>query len=195
MGINQPYEGMGVQEQQTVQTESHNAPADQIDLLDGETIIESAQPSLWNWWKWMAVAFGAVLFGIEAVSVGELSTTGVVFGIAVATGGYAYFARQQSRYVVTDQRVVKNVGLVRRGSSDVRIADIRSVSTSRSIRQRLALTGTVEVVSVGGDSAVTMQNFRGYNDVARAIRMQQQTVEQQVGPGDVSVTVEDDRYE
>jgi len=186
---------MGVQEQQTVQTESHNVPADQIDLLDGETIIESAQPSLWNWWKWMAVAFGAVLFGIEAVSVGELSTTGVVFGIAVATGGYAYFARQQSRYVVTDQRVVKNVGLVRRGSSDVRIADIRSVSTSRSIRQRLALTGTVEVVSVGGDSAVTMQNFRGYNDVARAIRMQQQTVEQQVGPGDVSVTVEDDRYE
>jgi len=186
---------MGVQKQSTtIQTESHDFPASTVSLLEGETVIEAFRPSLWNWAKFFLVGIATALLAVQAFSEGQVTAGAGAAAVTIVVTGYAYFSRERSRYVVTDQRVIKSVGLVRLGSEDIRIADVRGVSTSRGLRHRLMRTGTVETRSIGGENPLTMQNFKGYTAFARAIRTQQQTIEESIGPGSISVSVEDERY-
>lgn len=141
-----------------------------VELLDGEQLIDKRHPSWSEWSLQLALAGFVLLFGLGS---GDL--TGIVGGLAVGGGiiGYVHLARQSSEYVVTDQRVIKRVGLLRKATGEARIEDIRSLSTNAGILERLIGKGTVEIDSAGAGGQLGIAGVDDFEGLANTIREQQ----------------------
>lgn len=88
--------------------------------MDGESVLQNRHPGWGLWWKPLAIAGLFLLFSLGA------GLAGLFGGLVVAGGvvGYVAFARSKSRYIVTDERVKKEVGFLRSSTREYRISDI-----------------------------------------------------------------------
>jgi uncharacterized membrane protein YdbT with pleckstrin-like domain len=160
-------------DQQQYSDEGHQDTTEGVDLLDGEIVLENRHPAYVNWWK--SILIGA-LFALTALSAATQGSSGVIL-LAILTAlifAYVYYSRQVSRYVVTNQRVMKETGLISSKTGESRISDIRSISTSQGIIERISSKGSVEIDSTGTGGLIGINGVGDYNSLARTIREQQQ---------------------
>lgn len=148
----------------------HEASPDGIQLMDGESVLSNSRPSWSLWWKQIALAILLLLGGLA----GDSAVGGIVVGGAIFA--YVVVARMQSRYIVTDERVRKKVGLLSKSSGEYRIADIRSLSTEQSIFERLLGHGTIRI-RAGANNEIPFVGVPEYRDVANQIRERQRAYE------------------
>jgi uncharacterized membrane protein YdbT with pleckstrin-like domain len=157
--------------------EGHQAGTTGITLLDGEYVLANVRPA-WSEWALAIIIAGVfALVTLGAAAGGDIGTA--VSGLII-TGlitAYVYYSRSRSRYVVTTQRVKKDVGLIRNVSGEVRITDIRSLNTGQGIIQRMAGKGNVKIDSGGSGGELGIDNIADHETVARSIREQQQRTE------------------
>lgn len=158
--------------------DSHQAPTEGISLLDGELVLSNKHPDWSNWPKSMVLGAIFALAALGAIAGGEV---GGFFGSVVVAGlifGYVYLSRKSSRYIVSTERVKKNVGLLRNSTGETRIKDIRSLSTSQGIIERLFGKGTVQIDSTGAGGTLWIRGVADHEELANVIREQQQALEE-----------------
>lgn len=149
-----------------------------ITLLEGERVLKNELPSWVNWWILLVPAALVALVGLLVILGGDFGS-GLVFllvaGIPIA---YVRTARKRSRYIVTNQRVKKSVGLLRKSTGEVRIADIRGLSTNQSLLERLVNKGSVLIDSGASAGKLGIKGVADPQGLAAAIREQQRRVEE-----------------
>lgn len=170
-------EGGAQQQQQQQQQQTHRDTTDGVDSLSGEIVLENRNPAYVNWWKSLAIGALFALTALGAAAGGDVS--GLITSVVIAglIGAYVYYSRKQSRYVVTDQRVLKQTGLIRSKSEETRVSDIKGISTNQGIIERIASTGTVQVDSTAVGGLLAIKGVSDYNGLARTIRDQQQSLD------------------
>ena len=151
-------------------TVQHQADTDRINLMQGESVLQNRRPSWALWWKQIVLAVFFLLGGLG----GDAIAGGVVFGGGLFA--YVVIARLQSRYVVTDERVKMNVGLISSKSREYRVADLQSLSTSQSIFERIFGDGSLTLRTASNDE-ITWVSVPEYQDVANTIREEQRQYE------------------
>lgn len=137
--------------------------------MDGEMVLENRHPGWGLWWKLLATA--GFLFLIM-LGTGEIA--GIFFGLLLAGGivGYVAFARSQSRFIVTDERVKMDLGFIRSNSREYRISDVQGLDTSQSILGKLSGIGDIQVRTADG-TTITWVGVPDHDAVATVIREQQ----------------------
>ena len=148
-----------------------------ITLLEGEQVLKNELPSWVNWWLILVIAGFIGLVGLVALLDGDVGG-GLIF--LIITGlliSYVRIARKRSRYIVTNQRVKKSVGLLRKTTGETRIADIRGLSTEQSLLERLVGKGSVLIDSGAAAGKLGIQGVADHDDLAATIRRQQQRIE------------------
>lgn len=158
---------------------SHQASTDGIELLTGEIVLENVHPSWEQWWKWLTAAAGIAVIGVLALANGELEgglLTLLMSGLLIAA---VYIARLKSRYIVTNQRVYKSIGLFGGQTGETRIADIKSVKTEQGFWESFTSRGSVQIDSTGAGGTLGITGIRHYEDVANTIREQQRRLEKE----------------
>ena len=159
------------------ESQNHKAPTEGISTLEGEVVLENRHPDWSNWPKATGLGMIFVLGALGAIAGGSI---GGFFGSVVVAGllfGYVYLARKSSRYIVTNQRVKKKVGLVSSTTGETRISDIRSLATSQSLMERLLGKGAVQIDSTGAGGTIGIHGVSEHEDLAKVIRNQQRTTE------------------
>ena len=150
----------------------HEASTEGVSVLDGETVLENIHPSYEYWWKTIAFAVIVLLFGLAGGTGGSI-IGGLV--IAALILGLVYYSRTRSRYVITDERVIQRVGLIRRDTDEMRIEDVQNLRTSRSIFERVLSHGHIEVQTGSATGVMTMSAIRDHERVANLLRERQRS--------------------
>lgn len=159
-------------------TQTHQASTEGISLLDGEVVLANEHPSWANWPKSLILGAIFVLAALGGIAGGEV---GSFFGAVIVAGlffGYIYLARMRSRYIVTNQRVKKSVGLLTNSTGEARISDIRSLSTQQGLVERFLGKGTVQIDSTGAGGTLGISGVSNHEELANLIREQQQKLDQ-----------------
>jgi len=159
------------------EVQSNEASTSGITLLDGEYVLANEHPSWSSWAVSIIVGGGFALAALSAAAQGESGTAGTGIIVAGLILGYVYYSRSRSRYVVTTERIKKDVGLLRSSTGEVRITDIRSLNTGQSIFERLAGKGNVKIDSGGSGGELGINGVSDHEELAHKIREQQQKVE------------------
>lgn len=165
-----------VSKSESVTPDTHQDSTEGVSLLTDEVVLKNVHPSWANW----PLALGlAGLFGLSSLSaLAQFDTA--FFGSVMVTGlilGYVHYARKQSRYVVTNQRVIKNVGLIRNSSGETRIKDIRGLSTKQGLLERLFGKGSVMIDSTAAGGRLGIEGVKDYEHLANVIRERQRELE------------------
>ena len=158
----------------TPQDTNHQASTTGITLLDGEYVLENVLPSFSNWWKSLAIGALFALGALSAAVQGQFGGLITFIIVAALIFGYVYYSRSRSRYIVTNERIKKDVGLLRSSSGEVRISDIRSLNTHQGIIERLFSKGSVSIDSGGAGGELGINGVANYEELAHTIREQQQ---------------------
>lgn len=163
-----------VEEQHSQQ--DHQDTTEGVDLLSDEIVLENRHPAYVNWWK--SILVGAI-FALTTLSAAASGSSSVIVYVVLTAlvFAYVYYSRKVSRYVVTDQRVMKETGLISSSTSEARISDIQSISTKQGIIERITNKGTVRIDSTGAGGLVGITGVGDYNSLAQTIREQQQTID------------------
>lgn len=103
-----------------------------------------------------------MLFGLVDGAVGGLIFAALIFG-------YVVFSRAQSRYVVTDERIKGEIGVISSKTLEYRIEDITSLSTSQSLFERLVSHGSLEF-QVGANNRLVWHGVTDHDQVAHSVR-------------------------
>lgn len=130
-----------------------------ITLLEDEEVLQDTRPS------W-AMYSGSLAWGVLTIWFG----VGLIFFL------YAFLARSNHRYIVTNQRLIEKSGLLSSSSTEYRIRDIRQLQTGASFTEKLASCGHI-TFSSGAGTTVTFQGVKNYQDIANTIREQQRRLE------------------
>lgn len=164
------------QSAQTGQTGTSQSISD-LTLLEDERVLKNVQPSWTNWWLLLIAAAFIILLGLGALAGGEIGGAFILFIIAGSLYLYVRFARKKSRYIVTNQRVKKRVGLARRSTGETRIADIRGLSTNQGLLERFIGKGSVLIDSGAAAGKLQIRGVANHDTLANTIREQQQRIE------------------
>lgn len=158
-------------------SKNHQASTEGITLLDGEFVLENKHPSYSNWWKLLTIGGIFALGTLSAAAQGDMgtATTGII--VSALVFGYVYYSRSRSRYIVTTERIKKDVGLLRSSTGEVRITDIRSLNTGQGLIERIWGKGTVKIDSGGAGGELGISGVADHEQLAHTIREQQQMVE------------------
>lgn len=148
-----------------------------ISLLDGEQVLKNVLPSWVNWWLLLIPAAILALIGLIAVIDGDVGGSLIFFILAGILYMYVRISRQRSRYIVTNQRVKKSVGILRKSTGETRIADIRGLTTEQSILERLVGKGSVLIDSGAAAGRLGIKGVANHEELATTIREQQQRIE------------------
>lgn len=154
--------------------QSNQTSTDGISLLDGEFVLANKHPSWANWPKSILLA---AIFGLAALGAIAGGEVGGFFGTVIVIGlvlGYVHLARSRSRYIVTNQRIKKNVGLLKSTTGEARISDIRSLSTNQGFIERFMGKGSVQIDSTGAGGTLGITGVSDHEELAHLIREQQQ---------------------
>lgn len=138
---------------------TESAPSVSIDdvsgftLLEGETVHHNTRPSLA---AWLANSRNLIL------SI-------VTVGIWLAVG---YLWKLNSRYVVTDERVYRKTGILRKKTEEYRYEDIQQFTTSRRFVERIIGVGNFQFQTGTGGQAIVFGGVKNHDEVANTIRNQ-----------------------
>lgn len=149
-----------------------------ITLLEDETVLKNKLPSWVNWWVVLAPGVIVGLVALVAFLSGDFGSGFVLLLIAAIPFLYVRYARKRSRYVVTNQRVKKSVGLLKKSTGEVRIADIRGLSTHQGVLERLVGKGSVLIDTGAAAGKLGIQGVSEPQDLAATIRQQQRRIEE-----------------
>lgn len=154
--------------QATTHGQQHEAEIEGIRPMENESVLQNRHPGWGLWWKHLSVAALVLLFslsgGIEGF-FGGLVLAGVIVG-------YVAFARSQSRYIVTDERVKADIGFISSTTREFRISDIQGIDTRQSLFGSLLGIGDIEVRTADG-AGIWWNGVPDHNDVAHTIRQHQ----------------------
>lgn len=161
----------------TTDVSNHQDSTDGVNLLQDEFVLANEHPSWANWPKSIVLGGLFILGALSALIGGDFGAFFMSLIIAGAIFGYVYFARTKSRYIVTTQRVKKDIGLLRSTTGETRIKDIKSLTTNQGIIERLLGKGTVQIDSTGTGGTLGIQGVSNHEQLAQRIREQQRKVE------------------
>lgn len=151
-------------------SDRHEASTEGIDVMRGETVLENVRPAWSNWSK-------QLLLSVVFVCVGAISGVTqimlVMFGLAAMLFLLVFASRSSSRYVVTDQRIRENVGLLSSSTGEIRVSDVQGVQTSSGLLEGLGGNGTIHVTGGGAGNTIDIESISDYKGVANTIREQQ----------------------
>lgn len=121
----------------------------------GDTVVYQTNPGWTNWPIHLTFGLLVLVAGVfsENENIGLLL---VLFALVIF--GYVYLARNNSTFVVTDSRVRKEWGMVRRQTKDVVIDEITSTSIEQSWLNRLLGDGDVRIQSGSMGSSLTLNH-------------------------------------
>lgn len=149
-------------------------PTEEFSLLEDEVVLATVHPSWAYWLKPMGLAGVLAFAAIVAMAVGDL---GAAVGELVAAGfflAYVRLARSHSRYIVTNQRVKKTVGLLSTTTAETTISEIKALVTHQGLVDRFLDTGSVNIDSAGADGFIGIRGVPEHEALAELIRDQQQ---------------------
>jgi len=131
-----------------------------IAPTDNEEILWSGSVSQWHYARqWFVVllllaAFIASFFVHLSVDPNTLwMVRGVLAAIVLVLVGWIQLDRSRRRYSVTNRRVSVEFGLISKQSTELRIADIRSINLTTTGLSGLAGIGRLEFSSAASDDA------------------------------------------
>lgn len=117
-----------------------------VPLIEGEEIEVNESPSI--------AAFFAKNFLLSIISLGLLPLL---------------FAKQSS-FVVTNQRVILQTGLLSTSTQEYRIEDIQQIQTGQSLFEKLLGAGNVSFSTAAAGSDITFYGLKDYQSVTNTIR-------------------------
>ncbi len=148
-----------------------------ITLLEGEQVLKNELPSWVNWWTLLVPAAVLAVVGVIAVLDGDVGGGLIFLLLAGGLVSYVRVARKRSRYIVTNQRVKKSVGLIRSSTGETRIEKIRGLSTQQGLLERIVGKGSVLIDSGAAGGKLGIQGVANHQDLAATIREQQRRIE------------------
>lgn len=131
----------------------------QISLLQDENVIHDVRPSWSNW-------TGAIIIGIL--------TSLFLIGIVILF--WAWLARSNMRYIVTNQRLIEVTGILGTNTSEYRISDIRQIQTGATWGEKMMGNGNLQF-STGTVQMITFNGIPNHQEVANTIREIQRELE------------------
>lgn len=148
----------------------------EIALLENEEMLVSIHPSWLHWLELLVLDALLVVVGLFGLLGGAIGTSLLLWFLAILLAAYVHIHRLSNRYIVTTDRVHKQIGLFHQTTSEARIADIHSLSTEASFIERLCGLGTIQIDSTGATGLLLLDNLPNHKQVANTIREQQQNV-------------------
>jgi putative membrane protein len=140
-------------------------------ILEGERLIWQGRPT-WKWsvsfmLKWGLVGLlplvaGVLLDRIVSVPVPWFLAATVIFIAAVVV--LAWIRRLDSRYTVTDRRVIVRRGIANRNERSASIDRIQNVNTAQGFYGRILNFGDIEFDTAGSDLGDADLALRGITD-------------------------------
>ncbi|HEY2602318.1 MAG TPA: PH domain-containing protein [Thermoleophilaceae bacterium] len=143
-----------------------------MDLHSGEEVIYEGHPS----WRstiafylkglLVAAAVGVIVWFVvtNASGVGAFV---VVFAVAVVVG---FIRRYFTKYVITNQRLRIQRGIIARDVQQTQIQRVQNVNTSQGVIQRVLQVGTVDFDTAGtGDADFKFIGVNNPEDVVAAV--------------------------
>ena len=151
----------------------HEASTAGINPLDGELVLKNVHPS---WINWKGRLFSALFFAVIGLMIsGDIGALLVVFGLLQVLS--AFLSRRASRYIVTNQRVKKKIGLLGSSTQEARLDTLNGISTSSGFIEGLFGKGTVSVTDAARET-LAIKGVGNYEDLARTLREQQRQASQ-----------------
>jgi len=132
-----------------------SSAAEAIQLFDDEEIKHNIRPA---WSKWAGTILVSLFFSLFIVGV-----VGLV---------YVWLVRKNTRYIVTNQRVVEVSGILGTQTTEYRIDDIRQIQTGASWAEQMRGHGNIQI-STGTMDTIVFDGIPNYQDVANTIRQAQ----------------------
>lgn len=148
-----------------------------ITLLEDEQVLKNVLPSWINWTILLVPSGLITLLGLIVLISGDFGGAVIFFILAGLLYAYVRYARKRSRYIVTNQRVKKSVGILRRTTGETRIADIRGLTTEQGILERLVGKGSVLIDSGAAAGRLGIKGVANHEELATTIREQQRRLE------------------
>lgn len=120
-------------------------------LLEGETAHYNMRPSIA---AWLTNSINIIL---------------VIFTLGLwLIAGYLWMI--SSRYVVTDERVYRKVGILRKRTDEYRYEDIQQFTTGKSLIERIIGVGNLKFQTGTGGEAIVFGGVKNHDEVANTIR-------------------------
>jgi len=165
------------QRSQQPRTAGQSTPPQQasVSLLDGEEILIDARPA-WSAYSFQLIVAGFIIIG-GLVAGNEAVIGGLVVGGAIIA--YVFYQRKKLRYVVTDRRMMKVIGISSKTTSEAWMVDIRGLQTGASLIERLLghghITVSADILStgIGRFRGMTFGGISNYEEIAQIIRERQ----------------------
>lgn len=121
----------------------------------------------------IAALFGMKIAGFGGVGLVILAL--IVALIALTMLGRWWLLSWMQCLTITNERLVYTYGLIHRGTSEVRHADIRNLKVTQNVVERLLSYGDIAVSSAGQDDMeIVMNDIPDPEHVAELIRKRQQ---------------------
>lgn len=117
-----------------------------VTLLDGEEAIHNENPSI--------AAFFAQNLPLALVTLGVLP----------------YLYSKQSSFVVTDERIVMETGILRSDTQEFRIEDIQQISTGQSLVEKLLGCGSVQFSTPATSTDIVFHGLKDHQSIVNTIR-------------------------
>lgn len=140
-----------------------------MELHEGEKVLYEGHPS----WR-STIAFyikGLLIVGVIAVIVGLVASTGAAVTVAVVgmalTILIGFIRRYFTKYMITNERLRIQRGIIARKVQQTEIARVQNVNTDQTVIQRILQVGTVDFDTAG----TTDSDFKfiGVNDPADVV--------------------------
>jgi hypothetical protein len=153
-----------------------------VPLIEDEEVLTDARPA-WSAWTGHFLITAIIIIGGIAAGSGTF-----VFAVIVAAGilGYVWWQRRKLRYVVTDRRMLKIMGMTSNSTNEAWMEDIRGLQTGASLLERLLghghitvstsiLTSASSIPGLGlvGANGLTFGGISNYEQIAHIIRQRQ----------------------
>ena len=130
----------------------------------------SGRPSWWNFW--LPMATGDLLIALAALLWWTERPRYALWALAAAAPFYlaGLLRRAGVSYAVTTQRVRATTGLISKRVDEVELPDIRNITLTQSVPERLVGIGTVTVSTAADGVEVVLRGICGAEAVKETIR-------------------------
>ncbi len=158
---------------------------EKFDLMPNETLVLSAHPHWWYFWKQVAAGVGVILLLVLmwVVDVDWLSTLFgwlalIAFVVWLANTVYEFVQWRTTRFAVTDERVAYTSGIIRRVGVSIPLNRVNNVNFEQSLIARILNNGIVTIESAGETGDSVFENIPDPKQTRATIFAQMQADEQ-----------------